>query len=97
MFQLLQHSNRLTRLNPPSEAFRPILLNRRAGNRSRASDRVTDHAGLVGEETTLSGRGRSWLAGHGVGRGRCCASNIRKPIAALGGCVGSGQSQGIVN
>lgn len=42
-------------LSTPLEAFRRILLNRGAGNGRRASDRVTDYASLVGEETALSG------------------------------------------
>jgi len=42
-------------LSTSVEAFRRILLNRGAGNGRRASDRITDHAGLVGEETALSG------------------------------------------
>jgi hypothetical protein len=42
-------------LSTSFEAFRRILLNRRAGNESRTRDRITNHAGLVGEETALSG------------------------------------------
>src|ERR1700730_1359177 len=77
-----------------------MLLNRGAGNRRGARDRVTNHSRLVGEETALPGCARDrWRTEEEVPVGNTADSGawgVGEEVAALRGASDS-KRQRIVN